>query len=228
MKGCTSEWLLLDTEGVIVSPSADPRLNGGLSAGSVTCCLVLFRAELHCRLKKLEWLKCFTAALNVRTWSNFCWDCRLKDSTANQRGSVIPICGLAHANHWVDAIFLLLPGIDHSPSGFWLVLLACFLFSALPHPSHSESGFFSSFFSTARDWHRAEMQNNNPLITWALPVLGFICNGCESPQCLVITAFDLGNNVFTVALPRARRQCSSNPQCILVESHYTKTTRALL
>lgn len=34
MKGCTSEWLLLDTGGVIVSPSADLPLNGGLSAGS--------------------------------------------------------------------------------------------------------------------------------------------------------------------------------------------------
>lgn len=34
MKGCASECLLLDTEGVIVSPSADLPLNGGLSAGS--------------------------------------------------------------------------------------------------------------------------------------------------------------------------------------------------
>lgn len=44
----------------------------------------------------------------------------------------------------------------------------------------------------------------------------------------MITAFDLGNNVFTVALLRAQRQCSFNPQCILVESHYTKTTRVLV
>lgn len=34
MKGCTSQWLTVDTEGVIVSPSADPRLNRRLSAGS--------------------------------------------------------------------------------------------------------------------------------------------------------------------------------------------------
>lgn len=94
---------------------------------------------------------------------------------------------------------------------------------------HTENQFFFFLFApTARDWHCTEMQNNNPLITWVLPVLGFICNGCESPQCLVITAFDLGNNVFTVALLRAQRQCSFNPQCILVESHYTKTTRVLL
>lgn len=46
MKGCTSEWLLLDTEGVIVSPSADPPLNGGLSAGS--------HAKAHAALFYLE------------------------------------------------------------------------------------------------------------------------------------------------------------------------------
>lgn len=34
MKGSTSKGLLLDTEGVIVLPSADLPLNGGLSAGS--------------------------------------------------------------------------------------------------------------------------------------------------------------------------------------------------
>lgn len=72
------------------------------------------------------------------------------------------------------------------------------------------------------------MQNNNPLITWVLPVLGFISDGCESPRCLVITAFDLGNNVFTVGLLQAQRQRSFNPHGILVESHYTKTTRVLL
>lgn len=88
--------------------------------------------------------------------------------------------------------------------------------------------FPSNFAPTTSDWHCTEMQNNNPLITWVLPVLGFICSGCESPECLVITAFDLGNNVFTVALLRAQRQCSFNPQCILVESHYTKTTRVLV
>lgn len=46
MKGCTSECLLLDTEGVIVSPSADLPLNGGLSAGS--------HAKAHAALFYLE------------------------------------------------------------------------------------------------------------------------------------------------------------------------------
>lgn len=140
------------------------------------------------------------------------------------------ICGSAHVSVWIVFLFFvfwlscqaLITVHQNTGWSFWLALL----FSALPHPSRRESGFF--FFPTARDWHCTEMQNNNPLITWVLPVLGFICNGCESPQCLVITAFDLGNNVFTVALLRAQRQCSFNPQCILVESHYTKTTRVLL
>lgn len=44
----------------------------------------------------------------------------------------------------------------------------------------------------------------------------------------MITAFDQGNNVFTAALPGAQRQHSSNPQCILVELYYTKTTRVSL
>lgn len=46
MKGCTFECLLLDTEGVIVSPSADLPLNGGLSAGS--------HAKTHAALFYLE------------------------------------------------------------------------------------------------------------------------------------------------------------------------------
>lgn len=145
--------------------------------------------------------------------------------------SAMPICGPAHANHCVNVFFLfcrftcqaLITVHQNSGWSFWLAF--CFPPSPI---HHTENQGFSFFFSTVRDWHRAEMQNNNPLITWVLPVLGFICNGCESPQCLVITAFDLGNNVFTVALLRARRQCSFNPQCILVESHYTKTTRVLL
>lgn len=150
--------------------------------------------------------------------------------------SAMPICGPAHANHYVNVFFFscFVDLLARHWSQSTRILAGPFGWHSVFHPPLSITQrirvflLFFFLFSTVRDWHRAEMQNNNPLITWVLPVLGFICNGCESPQCLVITAFDLGNNVFTVALLRARRQCSFNPQCILVESHYTKTTRVLL
>lgn len=63
MKGCTSKCLLLDTEGVIVSPSADLPFNGGLSDGShAKVCVALLYLD-GC---SAEWPKCFTPAPNLR------------------------------------------------------------------------------------------------------------------------------------------------------------------
>ncbi len=169
---------------------------------------------------------------NIVQFSTSAWIVRAKTKRPNRKSR-----GVCNANmwactckplcEWVFFFFLVARHWSQSTR----ILAGSFGWHSVfrPPPSITQRiRVFLFFFSTVRDWHRAEMQNNNPLITWVLPVLGFICNGCESPQCLVITAFDLGNNVFTVALLRARRQCSSNPQCILVESHYTKTTRVLL
>lgn len=63
MKGCTSKWLLLDTEGVIVSPSADLPFNGGLSdASHAKVCVALLYLD-GCAA---EWPKCFTPVPNLR------------------------------------------------------------------------------------------------------------------------------------------------------------------
>lgn len=76
MKSWACECLSVDTERVIVSPSADPCLNRRLSASSHT----KGHAALHhlkraiVQNKKVEWPKYLTEAQNTRTWSNslFC------------------------------------------------------------------------------------------------------------------------------------------------------------
>lgn len=234
MKGCTSKCLLLDTEGVIVSPSADLPFNGGLSDGShAKVCVALLYLD-GC---SAEWPKCFTPAPNLRAAFTSLLllgivKAEAQSPCAKSTAGAISACEHANVKPLCEFIS---PISCHASITLCRVLAGCSGCALVfQHPisiAQKISFFFSPFHffaPTARDWHCTEMQNNNPLITWVLPVLGFICSGCESPQCLVITAFDLGNNVFTVALLRAQRQCSFNPQCILVESHYTKTTRVLV
>lgn len=142
---------MLDTEGVIVSPSAGLPLTGGLSAGS--------HAKAHAALFYLksysaEWPKRFTAALNKGRSPilYFCLNCSSQDSETLQkiklgaRGLWLAFESL-HMQTTVSFYFILfwhrchvLITVHHNTGWtFWLV----FLFSILSHPTQRESGFFS-------------------------------------------------------------------------------------
>lgn len=76
---------MLDTEGVIVSPSADLPFNGGLSVGS--------HAKARAALFYLKgysavWPKCFTAALkhkNIVQFSTSAWIVKAKTQKTLQK-----------------------------------------------------------------------------------------------------------------------------------------------
>lgn len=87
---------MLDTEGVIVSPSADLPFNGGLSVGShAKACAALFYLKGYSAV----WPKCFTAALKHKNIVQFSillglLKPRLKRPYRKSRG----VC---NANMWV-------------------------------------------------------------------------------------------------------------------------------
>lgn len=144
--------------------------------------------------KEIEWPKCFTAALWIRTWSSsLLLFCIVRAKTQRQYRNSRVVCNASVCTVWMSFLLLFFFGCIlfcffsfnsqalitvHQISGWFFWLAFCFLPSPI---HHTENQDLFIYFSTARDWHRAEMQNNNPLITWVLPVLGFICNGRESP-----------------------------------------------
>lgn len=143
MKGCTSKCLLLDTEGVIVSPSADLPFNGGLSDASHAKVCV---APLYFDGCAAEWPKCFTPAPNPRVaftparggesrglykilpWMQFqCATVQMCKLCMNLLHRYVAMRGSHSAEHRLAA-------------------LAALLFSNLPYPSHRKSVFFPFHF----------------------------------------------------------------------------------
>lgn len=170
MKGCTSKCLLLDTEGVIVSPSADPPFNGGLSGAShAKVCVALLYSD-GCTA---EWPKCFTPAPNLRV----AFTALLRLGVVKSRGSKtlykIPRgCSYSAPPCKCSSLAQIystgtLPCMDHSlQNTAWLLWPhSC---SCTVRIHHTENQCFSLpffFAPTTSDWHCTEMQNNNPLIT---------------------------------------------------------------
>lgn len=164
MKGCTSKCLLLDTEGVIVSPSADLPFNGGLSdASHGKVCVALLYLD-GCTA---GWPKCFTLAPILRVAFTLA-----RDGESRRLCKIPPWMQFQRATmQMVQALYELITPIPchvsitlSSRCGWLLWLHSCF---PTFHIHHTENQSFSlPFFApTTSDWHCTEMQNNNPLIT---------------------------------------------------------------